>query len=282
METDIITGPIAITGATGQVGRAVRERLAPLPNEVRSPGRDADLVTAFRDAEAVVHLAGTLRPRPPDTYRTANLTTARRTVAALEGSGVQRLVFLSFLTADERSTNPYERCKAQAEQVLRASGVPTVVFRCGHILGPPERPGPTAGSYLADRGRVSVLGSGAQRLTPILLGDVADAVVRAALDPTTPTGTFELAGVETLTVDELVRVLNGGPVRIRHLPPVLAHALATVSPSLPRPLVDVMLRDAVSSEGATTAERFGCHLRGLGEVWPATADRERGARPVDA
>ncbi len=115
------TGPIAITGSTGQVGRALQQRLSSLPNEGWPLHRGADLPEALRSAEAVVHLAGTLQPRRSDSYQAANLATAQATADALSGSAVQRLVFLSFLTADETSANPYLRSKARAEQVLQAT-----------------------------------------------------------------------------------------------------------------------------------------------------------------
>lgn len=262
-------GPIVITGSTGQVGQALQKRLADLPNEVRALDRGADLAGAFGDAEVVVHLAGTLQPRRPDTYHAANLATVEATAAALADSDVQRVVFLSFLTADTTAANRYLRFKAQAEQALRSTGTPTVVFRTGHVYGPPDSPGPTARSLLGDDGRVSVLGPGTQRLTPVFLGDVVDAVVRAAVDPDTPTGTFELAGPDTFTVDEFVRAINPSPVRVRHLPGWLARRLAWVVPSLPRPLVDVLLSDTVGCvDRFVTADRFGVALHHLDDVWP--------------
>ena len=65
------TGPVAVTGASGQVGTPLRRRLGQLPNEVRPLGRDDDLASAFGDADAVVHLAGTLQLCKPNTYRAA-------------------------------------------------------------------------------------------------------------------------------------------------------------------------------------------------------------------
>lgn len=268
MDTKWRTGPIAITGSTGQVGRALQKRLTELPNEVRALDRGADLEQMLRDAEVVVHLAGTLQPRRPNTYEAANLATAQATAAALADSSAQRVVFLSFLTADLTAANPYLRFKAQAERALQETGVPTVVFRTGHIYGPPDSPGPTAQSLLARRGRASVLGPGTQRITPIFLDDVVEAVTRAALDPDTPTGTFPLTGPWTYTFDEFVRALNGPPVRMRHLPAWLARRLATVVPALPRPLVDVLLSDAAATgDPQTTADAFGVELHRVGDVW---------------
>lgn len=88
-------GPIAITGADGQVGRALRGYLAGFPNQVWALGRGDDWAAACQDAEVIVHLAGTLRPRRPDTDEAANSGTVRRMMAAIDGSSVQRVVFLS-------------------------------------------------------------------------------------------------------------------------------------------------------------------------------------------
>ncbi|MGF0224560.1 SDR family oxidoreductase [Dietzia natronolimnaea] len=270
-EREWSTGPVVITGASGQVGTALRARLAGLPNEVRALRRGDDVATASVGASAVVHLAGALFPRRPDTYQSANLDTVRATVTALKDSGVRRVVFLSYLGADETSTNPYLRYKAHAEGLIRASGIPAVVFRAAHIFGTPDAPGPTVTEMLSSGGRpVTVLGPGIQRYDWIARDDVAEALLHAALDHATPTGTFELAGPQSLSVDEFVTRVNGADVRIRHLPATLARLLGRVLPTLPSPLVDVMLRDCLSSPGAgETAALFGATLHRLDEMWPA-------------
>jgi uncharacterized protein YbjT (DUF2867 family) len=262
------TGPVAVTGANGQVGTSLLRRLEQLPNPVRAVGHHDDLAAAFGDADAVVHLAGTLQPRKPNTYRAANLNTALATGAALARSSAQRVVFLSFLTARIDASNAYLRYKAAAETALRVSRVPAVIFRCDHIYGPPSAPGPTASAFLAKHGRVTLLGTGSQRLAPLYRDDVVEAIVHAALDPETPTGTFELAGPDTLTADAFARQLNTPPIRIRHLPGRGARLLAHVLPTLTPELVDVMLLDAVPTEDiAATARRFGVELHRIGDVW---------------
>jgi uncharacterized protein YbjT (DUF2867 family) len=262
------TGPVAVTGASGQVGRLLLRRLGQLPNEVRALGREADLAGAFGDADAVVHLAGTLLPRKPNTYRAANLDTVLATAAALARSRAQRVVFLSFLTARLDASNQYLRCKAEAEEALRSGGVPAVIFRCDHIYGPPSDPGPTASAFVAKSGKVTLLGSGTQRLSPLYRDDVVEAILHAALDPGTLTGTFELAGPEIVTEEEFARSLNSKPIRIRRTPVTLARLLGRVVPTLTPELVDVMLADRVPTEDvAATARLFGVELHRLGDVW---------------
>jgi uncharacterized protein YbjT (DUF2867 family) len=245
-----LTGAVAITGASGQVGKALVRRLEELPNEVRPLGGDDDLAGTFRDADLIVHLAGTLRPAAPNTYREANLETVRRTVAALEGSSVKGVVFLSYVGADPASRNEYVRTKGQAEDLLYRSGKNIIIFRCTHIYGPPEEPGPMVSAMLAQGGRaVTVLGDGFQRVAPVCREDVVEAILRAGLDSQAPTGRFDLPGPDVMTLKEFVRVVNGGDVRLRHVPSMLARALSHVMPGLTPALVDVLLSDSVAEPG---------------------------------
>jgi uncharacterized protein YbjT (DUF2867 family) len=261
--------PVAITGASGQVGTALRKRLADLPNEVRAPGRDDDLEAAFRSADVVVHLAGTLAPRRPNTYRAANLETVEATAKALRGSGVKRVVFLSYVDADPASPNAYLRYKGQAERLLVDSGTPAVILRSTHIYGTPAEPGPTVAAMLSTDGKpVSVLGPGTQRYAWVARDDVVEALLRAALDPAAPIGTLELAGPEALTVDDFVRRVNAEGVPIRHLAPWVAKLLGRLRPSLPSPLIDVMLRDSLPrGRGPDATEGLGTSPRTLAAAW---------------
>jgi NADH dehydrogenase len=250
------------------VGTALRRRLAQLPNQVRSLGRDDDLVAGFGGADVVVHLAGTLQPRKPDTYRTANLDTALATAAALARSPAQRVIYLSFLTARIDASNSYLRYKAEGEEALRSSRVPAVIFRCDHIYGPPAEPGPTASAFVARSGKVTLLGTGSQRLAPLYRDDVVEAILHAALDPNAPSGTFQLAGPDTMSAEEFARLLNSSPIRIRRIPPMLARLLGRVMPALTPELVAIMLNDAVPTEEVVvTARRFGVELHHVADVW---------------
>ncbi len=265
------SGPIAITGASGQVGQLLQRRLAELPNAARRLNQGDDWGQGMRGAVAVAHLAGTLQPKGANSYEKANVGTTKAAVSAARKAGAERIVFLSYHGADPGSANEYLRSKAQAEDLVASSGIPATIFRCVHIYGPPERPGPTATAFLAGgRRRVVVPGSGKQRIAPLFIGDVVEAVLRAALDPDAPTGTFELAGPERMSMDEFVRRLNGGEVRIRHLPGRIAMAIARFSPALTPALMDLLVRDNVpSSDPARVAAEFGFSLHDLEAAWGA-------------
>jgi NADH dehydrogenase len=260
-------GPIAITGAGGHVGTALQRRLSALPNEVRALGRDADLAAAFRDAAAVVHLAGTLAPHSGDTYESANLHTATAAAGALAGSSVERIVDVSYVGADAFSPNEYLRSKALAEQALEDTGLPLTVLRCTYIFGPPSDPGPSFAPFLAHGGgQVTLIGSGRQRIAPVYVGDVAEAIVRAALDPDAPTGTFSLRGPQELSLHEMVELLNGAAVRERHVPAWVARLLAHLTPKLNPTLVEILLSDSIPRD-APADKLLGIAMRSPAEIY---------------
>jgi uncharacterized protein YbjT (DUF2867 family) len=270
------TGPIVVTGASGHVGTALRRRLADTPNEVRPVGRGDDLAAACADAAVVVHLAGTLAPAHGDTYASANRDTAAAVAEAVAGSSVERIVALSYVDADAASDNAYLRAKGEGEALLGAAGVPLLVVRCPWIFGPPADPGPSFVPFLARGGKpVTVVGRGDQRIAPVFVDDVAEALARGALDEDAPAGTFALAGPRVLTFDAMVALLDGAGVRERHLPPSVARVLAHLVPSLSPALVGVLLADSLPHD-PPLADALGLALRDPADVLggpPAAADR---------
>jgi len=265
--SELLSGPVAITGASGHVGGALSRRLGKFPNEVRAPGRRDNLVEAVRNADAVVHLAGTLQPLKGNTYEQANVETARKTVEALAGSSVKRIVLLSYVGADPASPNDYLRTKGEAESLVAGSGRDAAMIRSTFIYGPPDDPGPSTTPFIAHGGKaISVLGSGAQRYAPVFVDDVAEVLIKAALDSAGPTGTFALAGPDVLTVDEFVKVVNRGGVDARHLRGRVARVLAHVLPTLTPALVEVMTADSLP-DTTLAADVFGIHLHSIRDVY---------------
>lgn len=273
---------VAVTGASGQVGRgllaaldaagiravALTRRPAELPAERvvvdALDGHEASEVLA--EAEAVVHLAGALRPGAGESYESANVATARAVADAVRSGAARRIVFLSYVGARVESPNRYLSSKGAAERILQNSGKALVAFRCTHILGTPDDPGPTATALTARPGRAAlVLGTGRQAWDPICREDVVAALVSALRGG--PPGIYDLAGPDRFSVDELVRLLSRDPaVRIRHLPAWLARGLGLVVPSLPGPLVDLLLRDSLG-DSSRAIGAFGLQLTSPRAVW---------------
>ncbi len=157
-------GPVAIVGADGQVGTAVRTQLAERPNETRAVGRHSDLAHAFAGASAVVHLAGACGPSGPTPTRLRTLTLSgprwppwrvrspARGIPVLSG---RRYVV-------DKPVPAIQGGSGRAHPRLRrpCSDLPG----CAH-RGVSAVPGPTAQAMLSSRDRpVTVLGSGSSAM----------------------------------------------------------------------------------------------------------------------
>ena len=268
MDDSWTRGPVVIVGASG-TGR----RRAPAPARRpagRGPaiGRGDDLTHAARDADAVVHLAGAMAPRRPNTFEKANVGTVRATVRALQGSSVAarrvRLVPRREPGVVERVPPHQGRGRVDARRHRDPyHGVPLRPrHRTALGAGPDRHPFLARGDHA-----VAVLGTGRQRWTPVLREDVVEGVMHAALDPATLSGTFDLAGPDAITVDDLVDRVNGREVRKRHLHGAAAHVIAALLPSLHAATVEIMAADWVL-DGAGTAAAFGITRHGLDTLWP--------------
>lgn len=216
---------IAITGASGFVGRAVLRAAADAGVEAIGLSRSAAaaarvaaaggrpvqvealsvraLDAAFTGVDAVVHLAQVGAERNGQTYAAVNVEGTRAVIAAARAAGVRRVVFFSGLGVAhygmrEHCTNPYFLSKLRAEQELFESGLEPFAFRPSYIFGPGGELVPALLAELA-RGAVTRIGDGAYRMQPIAVADAARLVLRAAAAPFGVPHVFDLVGPEPIT-----------------------------------------------------------------------------------
>lgn len=237
------TGPAFVAGATGFTGREVVrllvERGVPTFAHVRpdSPrlgewkerfagvGADVD-ATAWEKAPMmeslgrirpafVFALLGTTRARmhaagragkdpASQSYEVVDYgMTALLIEAAREVGLSPRVVYLSAAGVKETSRSAYYKARAQAEALLRSSGLPYTIARPSIITGPgrdDDRPMERAGAVIGDR-LLSVagwLGAGKIKARYASTTNVrlANALVRLALDPKAENRIFESEELE--------------------------------------------------------------------------------------
>jgi dihydroflavonol-4-reductase len=147
---------IAVTGATGFIGRHLVSYLAECGDEVVQVGRPLarePLTHAFRGAEVVVHLAGVVATMRDRDYVEVNVDGARAAAHAARDSGA-RLVHVSSLAAagpagpdrpraEEDPPAPmtaYGRSKLDGERAIAGvTGLRWTVLRPGIVYGPGDR-----------------------------------------------------------------------------------------------------------------------------------------------
>jgi nucleoside-diphosphate-sugar epimerase len=148
---------IAVTGATGFVGRALLEEAAKRGLEVRAltrrvqakmpgvewvPGDLHDrkaLAKLLTKAEAVIHVAGVVNTPDPMGFHLGNVEGTLKVVEAAVAFGTPRLVFVSSLAAREPQLSKYGHSKLHAEKLVAASGLDWTIVRPPAIYGPRDR-----------------------------------------------------------------------------------------------------------------------------------------------
>jgi uncharacterized protein YbjT (DUF2867 family) len=242
---------IAVTGASGFVGRHVATLLARRGHRVRAlvrgdgrgrtldglpvertPGDLADptAITALtKGADVVVHLVGIIVEAGAATFEAVHVEGTGRLLTAARAAGVRRFVHMSAVGArDEPRATRYHRTKWRAEELVRGSGLSHAIFRPSIISGPENRPIRTLARLHRWSPLVPVFGDGRFPTQPVWIEDVALAFALAAERPALA-GAFELGGPAALTYEEFVRAIGraaGHPRPLVHVPLAMARVAA--------------------------------------------------------
>lgn len=153
---------VALTGATGFIGRVLIARLATSGWKVRALARkipfkqdlpfvewicgDLDCDNVLCDlvsgAEAVIHCAGAIRGKSWDDFFRTNVTGTRNILQAASGAAFcSRFLLISSLAAREPHLSWYARSKFEAEQLIpEFSGkLALAIFRPAAVYGPGDK-----------------------------------------------------------------------------------------------------------------------------------------------
>jgi uncharacterized protein YbjT (DUF2867 family) len=145
---------LAITGATGFVGRTLLRLALDQGHQVRALARkpqeprpgvtwiagDLDDITALETlvvgSDAVIHVAGMVSGRNRAAFEACNVNGTLAVANAARAAGVRRFVHVSSLAAREPHLSDYGWSKERAEQALAASGLDWTMVRPPAIYGP--------------------------------------------------------------------------------------------------------------------------------------------------
>jgi uncharacterized protein YbjT (DUF2867 family) len=223
---------------------------------------------AMRDAGIAVNLVGVLTQSGGQTFDAVQAKGAD-TVAKAAAAARARIVHVSAIGADERSSSQYARAKAAGEKAVLAVAPSATIMRPSLLFGPEDQ----FTNRFAALARMSpvlpLIGGGETRIQPAFVGDVASAIADA-VDGKTKAGTYELGGPEVMSMREIMQFILTTIDRKRmlvSLPFGLAKFKALFLQFAPGALkltpdqVEMLKSDNVVSDAARVA---GLTLEGLG------------------
>jgi len=286
---------ILVTGGTGFVGRdLVRE----LKKEfrvrclVRDPRRareileeDCELATGdisdpasiFNALSggivAVIHLVGILVQTKKATFRSVHVEGTRNVVEACARKGVKRYLHISALGTRENAKSAYHRTKWEAEEIIRASGLEYTIFRPSVIFGKEDRFTNLFARLMRASPVVFVPGNGRNRMQPVFVKDLVNAVCLSLRMDKTRNKVYEIAGPRIYAFDEILDLIAEaiGKKRLKvHIPmPVMRVNAAIMESVLPRPpltrdQMTMLGEDNITSSNAL-GEVFGIEPTGFAE-----------------
>jgi len=258
---------IAVTGATGFVGRHLTARLEAAGHEVVALSRRTgfDLVSpdvpalerALAGCDAVVHCAGINRELGGQTYDAVHVRGTRALVEAARATGVAHISVLSFLRARPDGPTAYHRTKWAAEAIVRDSGIPYSILKAGVIHGRGDHMLDHLSHALYSFPVFGLVGMRDRPVRPVAVDDVARILEAAATgDVRLRNRTIAVLGPEGLSLGDAVRRVAGTigrrPVYVRL--PVAAHlALAHACEAVMRVPLIAIAQVHILAEGVVEA-----------------------------
>ncbi len=246
---------ILITGATGLVGRYLAPQLAEAGWPVRvlaEPRREGRLARlgwpesveiivgdladasslhrAMQGVHSVFHLASAQWWGRRRDLEQIDLQGTRNLIAAARSARIGRIYFLSQLGAEPSSAYLLMRVKGQVEALVRNSGIPYTILRCGVIFGPEDR----FVNGIAMLLRTNPLfflqpGKGDSLLHPIYVKDLVAALEHSLQSIDLIDQTIEIGGAEYVSYHEMIRTVMRVSGAHRVIVPVAPHVLRTIT-----------------------------------------------------
>jgi uncharacterized protein YbjT (DUF2867 family) len=304
---------ITVFGGTGFLGRRLVQRLAadgvmvrvavrhpdPAGKALRATGLDhvtvfgadvrdqAAVAAAVAGADAVVNAVSAYVEKGGVTFEAVHERGAETVAREAASAGVVRLVLVSGLGADPKSGSPYIRARGRGELVVRQAFPSATIVRPSAMFGP----GDALFGTLADLARrfpvLPLIGGGHNRLQPVYVEEVAEAVARILADHGTAGQTYELAGPGVYTLRELVEItlrLIGKQRLLVPVPFTVAAIQARLFEFLPSPplttgQVDLLRTDNVASGVLPGFQELGIEPEGVEQVVPTYIRRSHVLEP---
>jgi NADH dehydrogenase len=228
----------------------------------------ASVQAATQGADVVINLTGILFERGRQRFDAVHAKGAGFVAEAAAAVGA-RMIQVSAIGADPDSPALYARTKAAGEQAVLAAAPTATIFRPSILFGPEDDFFNRFAAIARCSPALPLIGGGHTRFQPVFVGDVADAIVKAADGAAKAGLTYELGGPDVRTFRQLMEFILETIERRRLLVPLpfaLAALQARFLQLLPTPLLtpDQVRLLEVDNVVSPQAKHEGRTLKDLG------------------
>ncbi len=236
---------VLITGSLGMIGKAVARQLLQNGHQLICCGRNREhLIAAFPNAEAisidfsaqltpqmwlprlhevdvVVNAVGIFRESRTARFEQIHHQSAVALFQACELAGVQRVIQISSLGADETANTEYHKSKYRADSYLKNTRLDWAILHPSLVYAPVS-PSLTFFRTLAALPFTPLPDSGSQKIQPISLEDVTHAIAWLIEAPSPVRATLPLVGPNAVSLRQFLtlqrRWLGFSEPRFVHVP----------------------------------------------------------------
>jgi uncharacterized protein YbjT (DUF2867 family) len=181
---------------------------------------EASIRRALVGASAVVNLVGVLYETGRNKFQSVHAMGAQNIAGVAREMGVARMVQVSAIGADAESESKYLRTKAMGEEAVRAILPDAVIVRPSIVFGQ----GDGFFNKFAEMALISpalpLIGGGHTKFQPVFVGDLAQAIGQAVVDPDLAAKTLELGGPGVFSFRQLMELLLAQIERRKFLIPL--------------------------------------------------------------
>lgn len=220
---------IAVTGASGFVGRALTESLKckghrlVLLSHKNPPQFSKDdnievicadvhdyesLKAAFDGVDIVYHLIGIIAETRELTFERTVVSGATNVVRAAQECGVSKIIYMSALGTQAEAMAVYHRSKWKAEESVRNSGIEHVILRASIIFGPEDKFLNMIAGMIKKSPFVPIIGDGKYLLQPVFINDLAEILSDCIDNIKAVNQTIEVGGPFAYSYKDLLAILK--------------------------------------------------------------------------
>jgi NADH dehydrogenase len=277
---------ILVTGGTGLAGTAAVRELVRRGKRVAVFGRDAEKVArrfpglelearegdvrqrdelrrAFEGAEAVINAvqfpnSPIENKRKGWTFEAVDFKGTVNQVEAAKAAGVKRFVYVSGVGAAPDADKHWFVLKWRAEEAVRGSGIPHVIFRPTWLYGADDVALNRFVTFARRLPFVPMIGDGRQLMQPLFVDDLGRVLADAVEPGRADNQTLDIGGPERLPMDGVIETaleVAGMRKRIVHQPVAIGKLIGALAGLLPNPpltadAIDFITHDAVADNAA--------------------------------